>query len=266
MRPLKIYQVDAFTDKPFSGNPAAICVLDSRGDADWMQMVAQEMNLSETAFLYKEADGYNLRWFTPTVEEELCGHATLASAHILWQEGFLKEDQKAKFYTVSGLLTAVKRDGWIELNFPLEQDTEILAPENLLKALGVKAKYVGKNRLDYIVEVESAMMVRNIEPNLELLATVPARGVIVTSISDNKEFDFVSRFFAPKDSILEDPVTGSAHCCLGPYWMHRLGKSQLIAYQASKRGGIVKVQLEGDRVLLGGRAVTVFKGDWLVTI
>ncbi|WP_425800953.1 PhzF family phenazine biosynthesis protein [Desulfitobacterium sp. Sab5] len=264
MRPLKIYQVDAFTDKPFSGNPAAICVLDSRGDADWMQMVAQEMNLSETAFLYKEADGYNLRWFTPTVEEELCGHATLASAHILWQEGYINKDQAVKFYTRSGLLTAAKRDGWIELNFPQEQDTEIMAPKNLLQALGIEAKYIGKNRLDYIVEVESEMMVRAIEPNLALLATVSARGVIVTSVSDDKEFDFVSRFFAPRDGILEDPVTGSAHCCLGPYWMQRLGKSELMAYQASKRGGIVKVQVTGDRVLLGGRAVTLFKGDLLV--
>jgi len=261
---LKIYQVDAFTDKPFSGNPAAVCVLDSRGDADWMQRVAEEMNLSETAFLYKEADGYNLRWFTPTVEEELCGHATLASAHILWEEGYINKDQAVKFYTRSGLLTAAKRDGRIELNFPQEQDTEIMAPKNLLQALGIEAKYIGKNRLDYIVEVESEMMVRAIEPNLALLAAVSARGVIVTSVSDNKEFDFVSRFFAPRDGILEDPVTGSAHCCLGPYWMQRLGKSELMAYQASKRGGIVKVQVTGDRVLLGGRAVTLFKGDLLV--
>lgn len=264
MRSLKIYQVDAFSNRPFAGNPAAVCVLDSPVDADWMQRVAQELNLSETAFLYKEADGYNLRWFTPTVEEDLCGHATLASAHILWQEGYLNKDQEVKFYTRSGLLTATERDGWIELNFPLEQDTEILAPQNLLQALGVRAKYIGKNRLDYVVEVDSEKIVRNIEPNFTLLATVPARGVIVTSVSDNRDFDFVSRFFAPGDSIFEDPVTGSAHCCLGPYWMHRLGKSELIAYQASKRGGIVKVRVEGDRVLLGGRAVTVFKGDLIV--
>lgn len=264
MGPLKIYQVDAFTDKPFAGNPAAVCVLDSPGDAEWMQKVAGEMNLSETAFLSKEADGYNLRWFTPTVEEELCGHATLASAHILWQEGYINQDQAVKFYTRSGILTAAKRDGWIELNFPLEQDTEIMPHKNLLQALGVKAKYIGKNRLDYIVEVESEMMVRNMEPNFALLATVPARGVIVTSVSDNKNFDFVSRFFAPRDSILEDPVTGSAHCCLGPYWMHRLGKSELVAYQASKRGGIVKVQIKDNRILLGGQAVTIFNGDLLV--
>lgn len=263
MSDLKIYQVDAFTDRPFGGNPAGVCILHSPADADWMQKVAGEMNLSETAFLSREGDGYNLQWFTPTVEVDLCGHATLASAHILWQEKYLNEDQEAKFFTKSGILSARKNDNWIELNFPIEPDTETIPPEGLLQALEVNARYVGKNRFDYIVEVESEKIVRILEPNLTLLGKVSGRGVIVTSLSDTSEFDFVSRFFAPGAGIAEDPVTGSAHCCLGPYWMNRLGKSEFTAYQASARGGIVRVKVEGNRVIIGGQAVTVFDGNFI---
>ncbi len=263
MNNISIFQVDAFTNLPFSGNPAGVCILQSSADSDWMQKVAGEMNLSETAFLYKEDDGFNLRWFTPTVEVDLCGHATLASAHILWQEKYLREDQETKFFTKSGILTARKCGDWIKLNFPIEPDMETIPPEDLLKALGVKVLYVGKNRFDYIVEVESEKVVRDIAPDLTLLSKITGRGLIVTSLSDTNEFDFVSRFFAPGEGIDEDPVTGSAHCCLGPYWMKRLGKSEFSAYQASTRGGIVKVKIEDKRVILGGKAVTVFKGNFI---
>lgn len=261
---MKLFQVDAFTNRPFSGNPAGVCILQSPGETAWMQKVAGEMNLSETAFLYKVDDGFNIRWFTPTVEVDLCGHATLASSHILWQEKYLSEDQEAKFFTKSGVLSAKKNGDWINLNFPIEEDIEIIPPKNLLKALGVHALYVGMNRFDYIVEVESEKVVREISPDFVLLGNTSNKGVMVTSLSDMNEFDFVSRYFAPGEGIDEDPVTGSAHCCLGPYWMRRLGKKEFCAYQASLRGGIVKVKIEGDRVILGGQAVTVFNGNLLV--
>jgi len=264
MGKIGIFQVDSFTNKTYSGNPAGVCLLDLPRDSDWMQKVAEEMNLSETAFLAAEEDGFSLRWFTPTVEVDLCGHATLASAHILWQEKYLRDDQEAKFYTKSGILTAQRSDDWIKLNFPIEPDMETIPPEGLLKSLGVKAFYVGKNRFDYIVEVESEQVVRDLEPDLISIGKMTERGIIITSLSDTKEFDFVSRFFAPGIGIDEDPVTGSAHCCLGPYWMKRLGKSEFCAYQASGRGGTVQVKVEGNRVILGGQAVTVFNGNLIV--
>jgi len=260
---IPIYQVDAFTDKPFLGNPAAVCVLLEPKDEEWMQLVAREMNLSETAFLYKYGDGFNLRWFTPTTEVDLCGHATLASAHVLWEMGYLDRGQEAKFYTKSGLLTARQDDKWIELNFPSEPPTETTLPDFIIQGLDVSPKYTGKNRLDYIVEVESEDIVRNIQPDFNLLKAMDIRGVIVTSLSKTGKFDFVSRFFAPGAGIDEDPVTGSAHCCLGPYWQLRLNKKELIGYQASDRGGLVKVKVLGDRVSLSGKAVTVLKGELL---
>lgn len=258
---LTIYQVDSFTDKPFSGNPAAVCITDELQDERWMQNVAREMNLSETAFLQKQAEGYNLRWFTPTVEVALCGHATLASAHILWEIGLLESDEQAIFHTLSGPLMADQKGVWIEMNFPakLEEETEV--PDGLIEALGVAVKYVGKNQFDYLVEVESADIVRNIKPDIGLLQTVAARGVIVTSLADSGEYDFVSRFFAPNAGVNEDPVTGSAHCCLSPFWSQRLGMDELVGYQASARGGVVKVRYAGDRVFLGGQAVTVLRGE-----
>lgn len=255
---MKIYQVDSFTDRPFGGNPAGVCVLQGPADEKWMQDIAMEMNQSETAFLYKQGDIYDLRWFTPEEEEELCGHATLASAHILWETGALKLDQKAVFKTRSGILSAVKKDGYIEMNFPSEAPTAAAAPEILNRALGVPFLYAGRNRLDYIVEVDSEETVRKLEPEYSLIKKLDARGVIVTSRSGCSEFDFVSRFFAPVAGINEDPVTGSTHCCLAPYWGKKLGKPAMNAYQASKRGGILKVALNGDRVLLAGKAATVF--------
>lgn len=259
---MKIYQVDAFTEKPFSGNPAGVCVLNERLDEELMQKIAMEINLSDTAFLVKEDEGYNLRWFTPNAEVDLCGHATLASAHILWEKGYLRKDQEAKFRTKSGLLTAKMNNSWIELNFPAVPEEEMEPPAELLEALEVEAVYIGKNKFDYLIEVKSEEIVRKIKPNFVKLVKVSARGVIVTSKA--KEYDFVSRFFAPEIGILEDPVTGSAHCCLGPYWQKKLNKDEFIAYQASERGGILKVKVLGDRVLISGKAVTVLEGELLI--
>ncbi len=256
-----LFQVDAFTDRPFAGNPAAICVLTKPREAPWMQHVAQEMNLSETAFLLRQEEGWSLRWFTPAVEVDLCGHATLASAHVLWEAEYLKPDEEARFFTRSGLLTARRRGGWIEMNFPAEPETATPAPPGLAKALGLTPKYVGKNRFDYLVEADSEDVIRHLAPDFPRLAAIPSRGFIVTSRSSSPEFDFVSRFFAPGAGINEDPVTGSAHCCLGPYWSTRLGKREFLGYQASARGGIVRVRLAEDRVHVGGTAITVFRGE-----
>jgi len=261
---MKIYQVDAFTNQPFAGNPAAVCILTEQRDEKWMQNVAKEMNLSETAFLYKQEDGYNLRWFTPAVEVDLCGHATLASAHILWGKGYLDKNTTARFHTRSGLLTAEINGDWIQLNFPVQEEKETEYSVELIKGIGIKPKYVGKSRINYyIAEVESEEIVRNLKPDFSSLLKVPFHGLIVTSVSSSKEYDFVSRFFAPALGVDEDPVTGSAHCTLGPFWQKRLNKDKFIAYQASSRGGIVKVQVCNDRVLLGGQAVTVLDGELL---
>jgi PhzF family phenazine biosynthesis protein len=260
---LAIVQVDAFTAKPFSGNPAAVCVLPSPRDAIWMQNVAREMNLSETAFLVRDADVFHLRWFTPAVEVDLCGHATLASAHALWDEGHLKPDQQARFQTRSGLLTADKRGDWIQMDFPVKEEEPADPPHGLIEALGGPSNYVGRNKFDYIVEVDSEKVLRSLKPDFGLLGEIPVRGVIVTARSASNGYDFVSRFFAPASGINEDPVTGSAHCCLAPYWAKRLGKTNFRAYQASARGGELRIQLNGGRVLLSGQAVTVLRGELL---
>ena len=260
---LAIVQVDAFTAKAFAGNPAAVCVLPSARDAVWMQNVAREMNLSETAFLVRDADAFQLRWFTPAVEVALCGHATLASAHALWEEGHLKPDQQARFQTRSGLLTADKRGDWIEMDFPVKSEEPADPPAGLIEALGASSNYVGRNAFDYIVEVDSESVLRSLKPDYGLLGKIPVRGVIVTARSESNGYDFVSRFFAPAAGVNEDPVTGSAHCCLAPYWAKRLGKTNLMAYQASPRGGELRIQLNGDRVLLSGQAVTVLRGELL---
>jgi len=256
-----IFQVDAFTDKAFAGNPAAVCILTKPRDAGWMQSLAQEMNLSETAFLSKQEDGFGLRWFTPTVEVELCGHATLASAHILWETKMLAPHEQARFHTKSGLLTAEHRGDWIELNFPATPDQPTTAPTGLTQALGVTPKYVGKSRFDYLLEVGSEETVRSLKPNFGLLREMKVRGIMVTSRAASSGYDFVSRFFAPGSGIDEDPVTGSAHCCLGPYWSKQLGKNALMGYQASKRGGTVRVRVNGDRVYLSGQAITILRGE-----
>jgi len=263
---LKLFQIDAFTSEAFRGNPAAVCLLDRERDASWMQNVAAEMNLSETAFLLPASDGlsaantgYSLRWFTPAVEVALCGHATLASAHALWEEHGLGS---ARFHTKSGLLTATRNGDLIELDFPATREDPAEAPAGLLESLGVTDPvYVGRNKFDYLVEVASEEIVRNLDPDHAQLRKIPVRGVIVTSRATMQDADFVSRFFAPGSGVDEDPVTGSAHCCLAPYWSAKLGKEEMTAYQASQRGGFVYVQLAGDRVKLRGHAVTVFRGE-----
>lgn len=260
---MKIYQVDAFAEKIFEGNPAGVCILPGPAPEKWMQDVAMEMNLAETAFLCRREDGWNLRWFTPEVEVDLCGHATLASAHILWETGEILEGSEAVFFTKSGRLSASKDGEFITLNFPVEEDSPCDAPEAIKAALrGQDILYIGKNRIDYIVELQSEDIIRQLEPDLTVLKVLGCRGVIVTSRASMPGVDFVSRFFAPGAGIPEDPVTGSAHCCLGPYWQRRLGKSVLNAYQASKRGGRLRVEVKGDRVLIGGKAVTVFSADF----
>jgi PhzF family phenazine biosynthesis protein len=256
---IPLIQVDAFTNRAFAGNPAAVCILPGAAEEHWMADVAREMNLSETAFLHRVADGFGLRWFTPAVEVDLCGHATLASAHVLWETGQVQAHEAARFHTRSGLLTAVLQGDWIEMDFPAKPQQPAQAPDGLLNALGAVPAYVGRNQFDYLVELDSEDKLRTLRPNFSKLAELPVRGVIVTSRS--AEYDFVCRFFAPGSGIQEDPVTGSAYCCLGPYWAPKLNKREFLAYQASARGGVVRVRLEGDRVKLGGQAVTVLRGE-----
>ncbi len=270
---IPIFQVDAFASAPFTGNPAAVCVLAEAASDDWMQHVAAEMNLSETAFLVPRADarggghghdGFDLRWFTPAAEVALCGHATLASAHVLWEDGRLGHEQPARFFTKSGWLTATRRVGAIALDFPALTVVTSLPPDGLADSLGVVPRYVGRTKMDYLVEVEHEEAVRELQPDFGRLRLLPVRGIIVTSRSVEPGVDFVSRFFGPGVGIDEDPVTGSAHCALGPYWGARLGKSQLSARQLSRRGGALGVELHGDRVHLVGRAETILKGELLV--
>jgi PhzF family phenazine biosynthesis protein len=258
---LPLFIVDAFTSRPFAGNPAAVCLLDAARDEGWMQALAGEMNLSETAYLLPEQDGYRLRWFTPRVEVKLCGHATLASAHVLWQTGKLPGDRPARFFTQSGVLTATREGDTIAMDFPAVRAEACADEVGLAAALGATVRYMGRNGMDYLVEVDGERAVRELRPDLGRLAELAVRGVIVTGASGTADFDFVSRFFAPRVGVPEDPVTGSAHCCLGPYWAEKLGKNDLRAYQASPRGGVVQVGVRGERVLLGGQAVTVVRGE-----
>lgn len=257
----RLIQVDAFTSRPFAGNPAAVCLPAEEADARWMQDVAAEMNLAETAFLSREGEGYRLRWFTPTQEVDLCGHATLASAHALWEEGFLQRSEDARFDTRSGRLTARWTAEGIELNLPADPPTPAPAPPALLKAVGGRATYCGATRLGYLLEVESERELRGLSPDFTAMKGEGGRPVIVTARSARPEFDFVSRFFAPTLGVDEDPVTGAAHCCLAPYWEARLGHRELRAFQASRRGGELRVRTQGDRVLLTGTAVTVLRGE-----
>ncbi len=256
-------QVDAFTDQPFSGNPAAVCLLPTARDVDWMQLVAREMNLAETAFLVRRLDGFNLRWFTPVCEVDLCGHATLASAHVLWEQEHLPADQIVRFHTRSGLLTAERRDRFIWLDFPATPAAPAEPPPELAQGLGISGRFVGRTPFDYLVELDTETAVRDLNPDLAILTRVPVRGIIVTAKATSPNCDFVSRFFGPAAGVPEDPVTGSAHCALAPYWSSRLGRNELVGYQASARGGTVHLRLAGDRVKLGGEAVTVLKGELL---
>jgi PhzF family phenazine biosynthesis protein len=261
---IRIVTVDAFTNVPFAGNPAAVCVLPERRPDEWLRHVAREMNLSDTAFLVRRDDEFDLRWLTPSVEVDLCGHATIASAHVLWEDGHLPAGGQARFHTRSGLLTADRRGEWIELDFPVNDAVAAEPPPSLLPALGVTAPVaVTKNAFDYLVEVESETELRALRPDHASLRRIPVRGVIVTARPASPAFDFVSRFFAPGAGIDEDPVTGSAHTALGPYWGAKLGKTTMTAYQASARGGVVRLRLAGDRIVLGGQAVTVMQATLL---
>ena len=259
-----LFTVDAFTNQPFAGNPAAVCPLDGPRDAVWMQQVALEMNLSETAFLWKQGDLWSLRWFTPTVEVDLCGHAPLASAHALWSHGYADPSETLQFTTRSGILTASYADGWITLDFPNEAPHQIATFAALNDALGFTPQWVGQNRMDIMVRVETEAQVVDYAPDYMRLATVDTRGIILTAPSSTAGIDFVSRFFGAGAGIGEDPVTGSAHCCLAPYWGEILGKTALIGAQRSARGGIVRTQLVGDRVKLIGQAITIMQAQLFV--
>lgn len=250
-----LHVVDAFTAKPFAGNPAAVCVLDEPADEAWMQLVAREMSLSETAFLHPIEGGYSLRWFTPAVEVRLCGHATLASAHTLWETGALAADQPARFHTLSGWLTCQREGDWIEMDFPATPAAQCATSPGFSDALGVDLLWTGSNGMDHLVEVANEHTLRGLRPSFTALAPLTTRGVIVTCRSESPEFDFMSRFFAPAAGVNEDPVTGSAHCTLGPYWQAKMGKGDFTAHQASARGGVIKVGVRGNRVLLRGQAV-----------
>jgi PhzF family phenazine biosynthesis protein len=253
---MRIYQVDAFTKKPFSGNPAGVCITECPLSEPQMQNIAAELNASETAFLVKQNYWYSLRWFTPDAEVDLCGHATLACAHILYEKAYLQSNEKAVFHTKSGVLSAEKKGEFITLDFPIEPAIQIETPHIIEKSFGVKPIYCGKNRMDIIVELENEETVKKLKPNLALLLDLnDVRGIIVTSKS--KDYDFISRFFAPSIGVGEDPVTGSAHCCLIPYWSERTHKTIFKTYQASKRGGELFCELDGERVKISGNAVTV---------
>ena len=262
---LDLYQVDAFTETPYAGNPAAVVFLERQRETDWMLAVAREMNLSETAFLLPEEDGYRLRWFTPIAEIELCGHATLASAHTLWDSRRLEKDRPASFYTLSGLLTATFNDGWVELDFPTRPVIPAEPPSGLESALGgISFVNVARWQDELLVEVADEEIVAGLKPDFARLRSIPIRGLIVTARASKGPFDIVSRFFAPNLGINEDPVTGAAHCCLAPYWSAKLGQTEFLFHQISARGGILRVRYAGERVFIAGKAVTVFSGHLLV--
>ncbi|WNC32419.1 MULTISPECIES: PhzF family phenazine biosynthesis protein [unclassified Thermosynechococcus] len=264
--PLPLYQVDAFTQEPFRGNPAAVCVLGTFFEDATLAAIAREMNLSETAFVVPLASGFHLRWFTPVAEVDLCGHATLATAHVLWQHQGVVGD--LEFHTRSGLLCAQRLGDWIALDFP-QQPVMPLADQqvqaSIIAALGTPPIFMGQAGSDLLVDLVDASAVAQLKPDFDQIARLPCRGLIVTAQANGAEYDIVSRFFAPQLGIPEDPVTGSAHCSLYPYWRAKLGKDKLLAYQASARGGVIKIHPHrGDRLRLLGQAVTIFAGELLL--
>ncbi len=258
---LRYFVVDAFTNQTFAGNPAAVVPLERWADDQWLQNVAMEMNLAETAFLVPNVAGYDLRWFTPRIEVDLCGHATLASAIALTHLNKFPDESDIAFSTRSGVLRAERKGSWYQLDFPIQPEDASESPAGLEESLGVTPRYVGRNKFDYLLEVESEGVLRAIAPDFKRLAMIQCRGVIVTARSDDSHFDFVSRFFAPSVGVDEDPVTGSAHCCLADFWSKRLSKTKMIGYQASARGGTVQVEVQGERVLLGGEGVIFAEGE-----
>ncbi len=264
--PLPFYQVDAFAERPFGGNPAAVVLLDAPAEADWMQAVGAEMNLAETAFVAPGHDGaFGLRWFTPAVEVDLCGHATLAAAHALYESGRLGPQTPARFDTASGRLTVHRTPDALAMDFPATPPAQAEPPAGLAEALGTWPRWTGRTRFDLFAVLDDEAAVRSLQPDLAAIARLDGRGLIVTARADaGAGHDFVSRFFAPQSGVPEDPVTGSAHCALAPYWAGRLGRSELVGYQASVRGGRVGVRVDGDRVGLSGRAITVVRGELLI--
>jgi len=267
MKPPRIFQVDAFTETAFSGNPAAVCLLEREADRAWMQNVAREMNLSETAFVVRrEGGGFGLRWFTPSVEIPLCGHATLASAHVLWETGELALEELARFSTLSGELIAGRKGEWIELDFPTKPVHPVSPKPELLEALGVTAVFVGSDGANDLVQVGSEAEVVAAQPDLVRLKAASPYGTIVTAAASTNGYDFVSRYFAPSLGINEDPVTGSSHCALGAYWATLLKKNSFTARQVSPRGGTLRVEVQGPRTILGGKAITVSRGELLVPL
>lgn len=264
MKRIRCWQVDAFTARPFGGNPAAVCWLEESADATWMQRVAAEMNLAETAFVRRLASGFELRWFTPTIEVDLCGHATLASAHAIWTAGIIAEGEPIPFHTRSGVLTCARNGEWIELDFPATPAAAIDEPAGLATALGAKPMAVLQSKFDYVAVFTSAAEVRALRPDFRKLGEFPVRGVIATALSDDPRYEFISRFFGPASGIDEDPATGSAYCSLLPYWSAKLNKTEMTAFQASARGGVIRLRLNSDRVILGGQAVTIWEGALLI--
>ncbi|TXT38590.1 MAG: hypothetical protein FD138_325 [Planctomycetota bacterium] len=259
---IRYFVVDAFTNRPFQGNPAAVVPLDHWKEDSWLQNVAMEMNLSETAFLVPNDQGFDLRWFTPTMEVDLCGHATIASSVVLVHLGMLADDSEVAFSTRSGRLAAKRKGSQIQLDFPALPAKACEPLAGILESLKVPPRYFGRSTFDVLVEVESEQVVRALKPGFQQLGTVNCRGLIVTARSDDPRFDFVSRFFAPAVGVNEDPVCGSAHCCLAPYWSERLGKTALIGHQVSARSGVVFVEMRGERVMLGGEGVIFASGEF----
>ncbi len=253
-----LYQVDAFAEEVFTGNPAAVIPLQSWLPDDVMQKIAIENNLSETAFFIPEDDGFHIRWFTPASEVNLCGHATLATAHVLFNHLNFKGSEIV-FQSRSGILKVEKQDNLIVLDFPVSPLTEIPFPENMIKACGILPVKCIKGREDLMLIFKSQDDIKKLSPDFEFMKTLEARGVIATSKS--VEFDFVSRFFAPLEGINEDPVTGSAHTVLIPYWKEVLGKTEMTAKQISARGGILHCKFTGERVEIGGKAITYLIGE-----
>jgi PhzF family phenazine biosynthesis protein len=261
---MKIYTVDAFTNMPFKGNPAGVCPLDSMLSDEVLQNIAREMNLSETAFFTPIENGYHLRWYTPTKEVDLCGHATLGTSHILWQKGFLQEGEEAVFSTLSGILKANKYGDWIEMQFPRGEVIETSEFNmDILNALGVSQPlFIGTYRPDrYLLELQSEEDVREVKPNFSRLQEIGVDRLMITAKSVKMPYDFVSRYFAPGAGVNEDPVTGSAHCYLTPYWAEKTGKSELYAHQASARGGDLQLKLTNENVIIRGQAVTMLEGE-----
>lgn len=259
--PMEIFLVDAFASAPFTGNPAAILPLDGPVTDEWMQAIAMEMNQAETAFLWPEEEAYRLRWFTPSVEVDLCGHATLAAASLLWESDRLPAGEEAVFLTRSGTLRCSQAGTSIRMNFPAEPVAEQPAPTDPLTLFRAPAVWYGANRMDHLAILADETAVRTAVPDMTAIRELECRGLIITAKADEgRDYDFVSRFFAPQSGVPEDSVTGSAHCGLAPLWSERLRRTNLRGYQSSRRGGYVEMEMRGDRVILGGHAITTLHG------